>query len=136
MPYSVNIDDSLSLVIARLWGTLDDENLVEYFEELERRGPFDEGFDLLLVIDEQADLVASGGSIRESARRMTTFKPNALRVIVATDTLAYGISRIYVSTASKASGQYRMARSLGEAAGFLDAELEQLTQALKTYPIN
>lgn len=132
MPYSVHIDESLSLVIGRLYGLVDDSTLFGYFDELERRGPFRNGFNLLLVIEVGAKLTAETEAIRYSASRPSTFDGEALRVILASDELGFGLSRVYVSHAPKASGQYRLVRNSKEAAELLAIESATLDSLLKS----
>lgn len=66
----------------------------------------------------------------DSARRPMVFDDNATRVILASEHLAYGLSRVFVSSAGPAGNQYVMARTLAEAAKALNVAECVLTKCL------
>lgn len=120
MPYSVNVHDDIGLVIAKFWDNLDVETFVDYFDTMESLGPFEAGYNLLLSISSDGDVNLPTDAIMDSARRPNMFHDSAKRVILVSDHLAYGLSRIYVSSAGTAGSQYVMARDLREAAAALN----------------
>ncbi len=120
MPYSVKIHDDLGLVVARLWGSLDLKTFMAYFDTIESLGPFGPEYNFFLKIDPAAELDFPTDAVMDSARRPTVFHDDATRVILASEHLAYGLSRVFVSSAGPAGKQYIMARTLNEAARALN----------------
>ncbi len=130
MSHQILVNESLSLVISRLHGLVDDASLLSYFDELETLGPFEASFNFLLVLDPEAELKADTEVIKSVAKRPSMFASNALRVVLANQELAFGLSRIYVGNATKARDQYHMTRELAEAAEMLGLSEQSLATAL------
>jgi hypothetical protein len=134
MPHEISQHPSLRLIIALLTGSLDEAALLAYFNDLEAIAPFSEGTNLLVVFDKDAEMVVPTDSVRTLARRPGTFHKDALRVVVAPGQLAYGLSRVYASTAQNVGKQYRICQNLAEAAAELGLDETQLHRAISKQP--
>ncbi|MFN3239186.1 MAG: hypothetical protein ACE37D_19315 [Pseudomonadales bacterium] len=130
MPHSISQHLDLSLILAQLSGSLDEAALLAYFKDLEAEAPYPENINLLLVFDQDAEMVLPTDSVRTLARRQETFHKDALRVVVAPGQLAYGLSRVYASTAQNVGKQYRVCQNLAEAAVELGLDEAQLKRAI------
>jgi hypothetical protein len=126
MPHEISQHPSLRLIIAILTGSLDEAALLAYSKDLEAMAPYPEGTNLLVIFDKDAEMVAPTDTIRNLARRQETFHKDALRVVVAPGQLAFGLSRVYASTAKNVGKQYRIYQSLAEAAMELGLDEAQL----------
>jgi hypothetical protein len=130
MPHAISQHPDLRLILALLTGSLDEAALLAYFEDLEAMAPYPEDTNLLVVFDKDAEMAVPTDSVRTLARRQETFHKDALRVVVAPGQLAYGLSRVYASTAQNVGKQYRICQNLAEAAVELGLDEAQLKRAI------
>ena len=126
MAYTIHIDKDHQLVVANFTDDFDAPCFLGYIDEMERLGPFEAPFNLLVVFDDNARFVIEGEFIRRQASRAPQFAESAQRVVVASQDVAFGLGRLYASTAPNASNQYKIVRTLVEATDLLGMRLDEL----------
>jgi hypothetical protein len=124
--YTIHIDRHHQLVVANFTDDFDAPCFLGYIDEMERLGPFEAPFNLLVVFDDNARFVIEGEFIRRQASRAPQFAESAQRVVVASQDVAFGLGRLYASTAPNASNQYKIVRTLVEATDLLGMRLDEL----------
>ena len=126
MAYTIHIDRNHQLVVANFTDDFDAPCFLGYIDEMEQLGPFEAPFNLLVVFDDDARFVIDGEFIRRQASRAPQFAVSAQRVVVASQDVAFGLGRLYASTAPNASEQYKIVRTLLEATDLLGMRLDEL----------
>ena len=101
MRFRIEIDDELALVVAVVRDSFDGEGFKRYLDRIQALGPFPTGTDLLLVFHPDTRFEIETSEIRAGAARGPTFEATGIRVVLATDKLAYGLSRLYAGSARK-----------------------------------
>ena len=127
MSYSIEIDTSNNLVIAKFSSRVSADELLHYVIEMEEQGPFAEHFNLLVLVHPEAKFDMDTRLIREYARRVLVFSPGARRIIVATDDLAFGLSRIWGMESPNASDQYTTVKTIEQACEILGVSISTLS---------
>ena len=135
MPFSISQRPDLHLVMVSFWGEVDDTGLTDYMDAICKLGPFNEPFDVLIVIDDEAQVRVATGTIRRSAHQAPIFHPGARRVIVAKQDVAFGLSRVYI-TESGGMDDSQVSHELHEAAEYLDHDVKSLESALTDMRVN
>jgi hypothetical protein len=123
MSHTIKILKDDQLVLAQIWGQMDNEAFTQYIDQTESFGQFPDSYRLLLVIDPNTDFKVETQVIRDLSRRARVFGINSARVIVASSSLGFGLSRLYSLAAPTAGDQYTVVRSIDEAAEILALEV-------------
>ena len=126
MPFDIQIRKADKLILARIWGQLDNELFTNYILATEGYAPIPEDYRLLLVFDEETRLELDTSLIRELARRPPVFSAESTRVVVATEDLAFGLSRIYIAESRFSGDLYVIVRTLEAAADVLNIDVNAL----------
>jgi hypothetical protein len=127
---TIHIDKDHQLVVANFTDDFDAPCCPSYIDEIDRLWPFEASFNLLVVFDDNARFIIEGEFIRRQASRASQFAVSAQRVVVASQDVAFGLGRLYASTAPSASEQYKIMRTLVEATDLLGMRLDELKLVL------
>lgn len=126
MPYDIQLKDDDQLMLACIWGILDNDLFSNYIMATETYVPLSGNYRLLVIFDEETKLQMDTQLIRDLARRPPVFGPGAMRVIVASENLAFALSRVFMMEAATASDQYNVVRTLDEAAEMLAIDVSTI----------
>jgi hypothetical protein len=94
MPATYAIDKQKRLVVACAWGACTVNDALEFRRRIVEDPDFDPGFGQLADLTAITSIDITPGDIRMLAWS-TPFSPESRRAIVAGDTLAFALSRIY-----------------------------------------
>jgi hypothetical protein len=126
MAHSIVVDTDHWLVLSKFWGIFDAADFEQYLLAMEREGPFEEPFRLLLIFHTATQFDISADAIRTGARRPPQFADGAQRVIVAQGAVAFGLSRLYSMESPLQSDDYAVFNTIEAACGLLDLYPENL----------
>ena len=130
MPYKIQVRDKDRLVLSRIWGTLDNETFSNYIFATEALKQIPEDYRLLVILDPETELEMDTQFIRSLAQRPPVFGAGSNRVIVATENVAFGLSRIYTMESRTMGDQYTIVRTVEEAVKILKLDLACITAAV------
>jgi hypothetical protein len=126
MPFSIDIDDVNSLVLSQYWGVADNAGFLGYLEAMAAAGPFDERFRLLAVFHDDVIFEVDANTVRAGAAMPAVLPLTCKRLIVASQPLAFGLSRMYTLEASDKTEQYTVVENIADACRLLDLDVSQL----------
>lgn len=127
MPVSVSDIEALKLTVAKLTGDVPLDQLYALDERL-RSSPPDN--DLLVVEEPGARITASASSLRDFAASELVFSADSRRVIMATDDIMFGLSRMYSMSATQTQEEIMVCKTVEEAAEALNIPHTDLTAAI------
>ena len=121
MPASYRIDVARRVVLSRAWGVFSAQDVFDHFTALAADPAFDPSFYQLIDLRdvEQVDLETS--FIRRHALERL-FAGGALRALVVSSDIHYGLARMYGAYAEYASQNVRVFRDMHEAEQWLGLE--------------
>jgi len=120
--YSIDIDTPNHLVISKCWNEHSSEEFLTYLDEIEALGPFDMPYQLLVVMHDDVKLTLDTETVRLAARRNEVFSKSADRVVVAPDSLGFGLGKVYSLSSKGVSDKYSIVKNLEEGCAVLHVD--------------
>jgi len=122
MHWHHEVDIPNRVVRARVEGTLTDADLIECDNALRNDPDFDPAYRLLLdLTSADWDAVTANG-VRALAARPPLFASSARRALVVHSDLGFGMSRMFELLRESRPDEFRVFRSIEEAAAWLDLD--------------
>lgn len=132
MPFVIKKIEQQRILVVLFWGELDDQTLIDYMSTLSTSNFAQEHLNVLLFVDQKASIKVGAGLLRHSAKQPGAFHPLAKRVIFASSDIAFGLTRLYLSsTESDGSPNQYLVTTVDEAASALEVEAEELETILE-----
>lgn len=128
MPTFVREIDSLRLIVVTLSGDVTLSDLRSIDTHLTSCKP---EHDLFVVDEPRARITASAAELRDFAAADLVLSPASRRVIMASEDVMFGLSRMYSMTATPAESDVHVCKSLAEAAAVFGLTESQLRDATR-----
>ncbi len=128
MPTFVREIDSLRLIVVTLSG---DVTLYDLRSIDTRLANCTREHDLFVVEEPRSRITASAAELRDFAAADLVLSPASRRVIMASEDMMFGLSRMYSMTATPTESDVHVCKSLAEAAdvfGLTEAQLREATR--------
>lgn len=123
MAVSVLDIDQYQFVLVRLAGDVTLEELYSLDDRLRQSSA---SYDLFVFSTPDARITASPKSLRDFAAAELVFSSDSRRVIMASDDVMFGMSRMYSLSATPTEEEIKVCKTLAEAAAVLDIPVDEL----------
>ena len=123
MPGSYVIDVERRIVFSRGWGVLLDAELIDHARTLRADRRFDPLFQQIADFSDVRELRVTSAGVRAVAEN-NPFERDARRAIVVASDAAFGLSRMFELYTGSHPDQFRIFRTLAEAAQWIGLERE------------
>ena len=118
MPESFSIDTDRGVVHCRAWGRFTSEELMAHYTRMRAHPEFDPGFRQLGDLRDVEEFDITTATV-EAAAELPTFTPGTRRALVASETVQFGLARMFGSFAELNGQEVRVFRDYDEAVRWL-----------------